>query len=209
VLWRTFAPHESPEECARRCKGSLLPKVTRLGLVLRRTMLLFLLDTCPWLIELDGSRSASLPLVSVAALRMTPPDVAHAGNGNLRGLRQSRGGAHTASCVARSNDVLRLGCTKLGVQQGRLAAFRALCATRTTAQQTTPICAIDLAKREMALSWASHLLACGIDPGYRRKGGSLPGARLGQSGWFWRTSYNLTRQFNPCDYPSPPPDIRH
>ena len=115
----------------------------------------------------------------VEALRMTTTDFEQPGNGNLRGFRQSRGRSHTAPFVEMINDLLSFGFPDFGVKQGGIASFREHFATLTTAQQTNPIFAIDLASREIALTWASKILAFGIDTGSSGKVGSWHGALLG------------------------------
>ena len=75
----------------------------------------------------------------------------------------------------------------------------------TAAQQTNTIFTIDLTNGQIALAWASIMLAIGIDTGSSGEVGALHGALLGKQGEFGRTSYDLTRLFGQCDYLSPPP----
>jgi hypothetical protein len=143
----------------------MIPNVTGLRGFLRATVRLFLLHQGPWLVELNGSWPQIMNLLMVEALSMSTTGLESSGDRGLGRCRQSRSGADPAPFVEMVNNRLSLGFTYLGVEQGRMASLREFFLATAAAQQTNAILTIDLANHEIALSWASSILAFGIDTG--------------------------------------------
>jgi hypothetical protein len=104
-------------------------------------------------------------LLMVKALSMTATGFKQSSNRGLGCFYQSRSGADTASFVEMVNDRLGFGCTHFGVKHGGVSSLREFFLAAAAAQQTNTILTIDLANGEIALSWASIILAIGIDTG--------------------------------------------
>jgi hypothetical protein len=77
-----------------------------------------------------------------------------------------------------------------------VASLRECFLATAAAQQTNAILTIDLANHEIALSWASSILAFGMDTGSSGEVGSWHDVLLAnQLNACWRTTYDLTRLF--------------
>ena len=143
----------------------MIPKVTCLRSFLRATVLLFFLHKRPLLIELYGSWPQVLNLLIMEALGMSTTGFKQSGNGDLCRFRPSRSRTNTTPFVKMVNNGFGFGFTHFGIEQGRIASLREFCLAAPAAQQTNTILTLDLANGEIALFWASIMLAIGIDTG--------------------------------------------
>jgi hypothetical protein len=141
---------------------------------------LFFFHKRPLLIEFYGAWPQVFHLLIMEALRMSRTGFKQSGDGDLCRFRQSRSRTTTTPFVKMVNNGFGFGFPHVGIEQGRMASLREFFLAAPAAQQTNTILTIDLAHGEIALSWASIMLAIDIATGSSVEVRSLHDLLLGK-----------------------------